>query len=218
MILQMRLRCSRRLSTASRGGSRSIRDSALGRLAAGFQPGLGQIGEGPTDLIHHSLCRHAAGCSSSPRQMPLRSVPPSIVAASYQPQLSCAGCSPASPTTRRRGSAPGLSPAGNRSLPRRRDRLGCLARGHSGQSQVADALVPYLPERIGLVEFSEHMPQLTCHRAGLPTSAPAEELEPMARGVKAKAAEPARRARKPVPPAKAKAKVAAAKNPLPSRR
>ena len=35
----------------------------------------------------------------------------------------------------------------------------------------------------------------------------------MARGVKAKAAEPARRARKPVPPAKAKAKVAAAKKP-----
>ena len=33
----------------------------------------------------------------------------------------------------------------------------------------------------------------------------------MARGVKAKAAEPARRARKPVPPAKAKAKVAAKK-------
>jgi hypothetical protein len=35
----------------------------------------------------------------------------------------------------------------------------------------------------------------------------------MARGVKAKATEPARRARKPVPPAKAKAKVAAAKKP-----
>ena len=35
----------------------------------------------------------------------------------------------------------------------------------------------------------------------------------MARGVKAKTAEPARRARKPVPPAKAKAKVAAAKKP-----
>src|SRR4051794_29078316 len=35
----------------------------------------------------------------------------------------------------------------------------------------------------------------------------------MARGIKAKAAEPARRARKPVPPAKAKAKVAAAKKP-----
>ena len=35
----------------------------------------------------------------------------------------------------------------------------------------------------------------------------------MARGVRAKAAEPARRARKPVPPAKAKAKVAAAKKP-----
>ena len=35
----------------------------------------------------------------------------------------------------------------------------------------------------------------------------------MARGVKAKIAEPARRARKPVPPAKAKAKVAAAKKP-----
>ena len=35
----------------------------------------------------------------------------------------------------------------------------------------------------------------------------------MARGVKAKTAEPARRARKPVPPAKAKAKVAAVKKP-----
>jgi hypothetical protein len=35
----------------------------------------------------------------------------------------------------------------------------------------------------------------------------------MARGVKAKTAEPARRARKPVPPAKVKAKVAAAKKP-----
>jgi hypothetical protein len=35
----------------------------------------------------------------------------------------------------------------------------------------------------------------------------------MARGVKAKIAEPARRARKPAPPAKAKAKVAAVKKP-----
>ena len=42
---------------------------------------------------------------------------------------------------------------------------------------------------------------------------PRRGVEPMARGVKAKTAEPARRARKPVPPAKAKAKVAAAKKP-----
>src|SRR4051794_22524423 len=34
--------------------------------------------------------------------------------ASYQPRSNCAGCSPASPTTPKRASAPGPSPAGRR--------------------------------------------------------------------------------------------------------
>jgi hypothetical protein len=52
-------------------------------------------------------------CSLSPRQRPPPSVPRSIVAASYQPRSSCAGCSLVSPTMCKRGSARGPLPAGS---------------------------------------------------------------------------------------------------------
>ena len=54
------------------------------------------------------------GCSSSLRPRLRRSVPPSFVEVSSRPRSSCAGCSPASPTPRRRENAPALSLAGNR--------------------------------------------------------------------------------------------------------
>jgi hypothetical protein len=65
-------------------------------------------------------------CSSSPRQMPQRSVPPSSRAASWRLRSNCAGCSPASRTTCRPGSALGPSPGGSRY---RRYRPGCTGAG-----------------------------------------------------------------------------------------
>ena len=71
-------------------------------------------------------------CSSSPRQKPTRSAPPSIREVNCRLLSSCAGCSPASPTTRRRGTACASLPDGCRC---RLDRPGCLGAGagsHSG--------------------------------------------------------------------------------------
>ena len=71
-------------------------------------------------------------CSSSPRQKPTRSAPPSTREVNCRLLSSCAGCSPASPTTRRRGSAHASLPDGCRC---RLDRPGCLGAGagsHSG--------------------------------------------------------------------------------------
>jgi hypothetical protein len=61
-------------------------------------------------------------CSSSPKPMPPRSAPHMSRRASCRPPSSCVGCSPGSPTTPGRWSAPGPSPAGNR-CPRRLVRL-----------------------------------------------------------------------------------------------
>ena len=78
------------------------------------------------------------GCSSSLRQKPPRSVPPSSSAASWRQRSSCANCSLALPTSRRHVSAPEPSPAGSR-YPWRRVRSG-------GGSRVgADALIPAPP-------------------------------------------------------------------------
>jgi hypothetical protein len=54
-------------------------------------------------------------CSPSPRHRLLRSAPSTGSAASYRQLLSCAGCSPASPTIDRPGNASARSPAGSRS-------------------------------------------------------------------------------------------------------
>jgi hypothetical protein len=54
------------------------------------------------------------GCSLYPKRKPTRSAPPSIGVAKYWPPSSCVGCSRASRTTMRRGTAPGPSPDGNR--------------------------------------------------------------------------------------------------------
>jgi hypothetical protein len=51
---------------------------------------------------------------AGPVKLPLLAVPSSSSVASSRPRSSCAGGSPASPTTRRRGSARGPSPAGGR--------------------------------------------------------------------------------------------------------
>ncbi len=56
------------------------------------------------------------GCSSSLRQKPPRSVPPSSSAASWRQRSSCADCSLASPTRCRRGNALGPSRDGSRCL------------------------------------------------------------------------------------------------------
>ena len=60
---------------------------------------------------HSSLSERAAADSASR-------------AASWPPRLSCAACSPVSPTMRTRGSAPGPSPAGSRCLSREGAGLG----------------------------------------------------------------------------------------------
>jgi hypothetical protein len=76
-------------------------------------------------------------CSPSPKPRLRRSVLHSNKAASWPRRSSCAGCSPASRTTRTRGSAPEPSPAGNCYRPDRpcarvscrageRGALGCL--------------------------------------------------------------------------------------------
>jgi hypothetical protein len=73
-------------------------------------------------------------CSSSPRKPPPRSAPSSRRKASYRPPSRSGACSPASPTTPRRGNAPGPLPGGNR-CPRRLVRSpDCvLRRGGAGQ-------------------------------------------------------------------------------------
>ena len=72
-----------------------------------------------------------ARCSLSPRPMPRRSEPPSIVAASYRPPSSCAGYSPASPAPRRRRSLPAPSLAGSRCQRRRYAVSNCCAPARS---------------------------------------------------------------------------------------
>jgi hypothetical protein len=80
-------------------------------------------------------------CSSSPRLRPLRSAPSTSSAVSCRLRSSCAGCSQASPTTRWRGSAPGLSPAGSRCRCGRRS--GCRnRRGYVGCAGVDRRRMP----------------------------------------------------------------------------
>jgi hypothetical protein len=66
------------------------------------------------------------GCSSSPKPMPPRSAPSSVKRESCRQLSSCAGGSQESPTTRRRGRAPGASPGARRCQPACARRPNCV--------------------------------------------------------------------------------------------
>jgi hypothetical protein len=89
------------------------------------------------------------GCSSSLRQKPPRSVPPSSSAASWRQRSSCADCSLALPTSRRPVSAPEPSPAGSR-YPWRRVRSGGGSRVGAGRPDPRPAVSAYSMDKPAL--------------------------------------------------------------------
>jgi|tagenome__1003787_1003787.scaffolds.fasta_scaffold19909200_1 hypothetical protein len=86
----------------------------------GHPPAAGR-GRAVTDLWSCPTTRRMTilpACSASPKLRLRQSAPPMSRAASSPPRSNCAGCSPASLTTPRHGSAPGPSPAGRHGRPR----------------------------------------------------------------------------------------------------
>ncbi len=94
------------------------------------------------------------GCSSSLKQKPPRSVPPSSSAASWRQRSSCADCSLALPTSRRHVSAPEPSPAGSR-YQWRRVRSGGGSRVGAGRPDPRPAISAYSMDKPALRDFSD---------------------------------------------------------------
>jgi hypothetical protein len=106
----------RRGSPLATGGGRCHDENVEG---AHQRPGSAGFGRGRLPVVLRAPM--LAGCSSCPRQRPLRSASPSIEALSAEAlsaavELRGAGCSQGWRTTHRRGNAPGPSSAGSRYL------------------------------------------------------------------------------------------------------